>query len=124
MSLAHRQKGKDPLAEGADHLAGGGKGDSALAPGWRARPGALLGEPLRGVLDERDAATALEKALDRRVIADVCRDTEDDDLVRVERVEQRIGVRIREHVEVLLQEEDLAPAFEHPRNQAGRKRDV
>ena len=39
-----------------------------------------------------------------------------DDLLRVEQVEQRVGVRVREDVEVLLQQQELAslePALGH-----------
>jgi hypothetical protein len=51
-----------------------------------------------------------EQALDRRVVADVRRDAEEHDLVRREALEQAVGVRVREDVEVLLQEQELAPA--------------
>ena len=78
--------------------------------------------PLRGVLDEDDAPPALEEAADRSVVADVGRHAEDDDLVRIERVEQRLGVGVREHVEVLLQEQDLPLALDHARDEPRRKR--
>jgi hypothetical protein len=55
------------------------------------------------VLDEQHAPAAQKEAANRRVVAHIGRDTEDDDLVRVKRVEQRFGIRVREHVEVLLQ---------------------
>src|SRR6185295_7292646 len=49
---------------------------------------------------------------DRRVVADVRRDTEDQDLVRVERREQRLEVRVRERAVGLLQQQDL-PTVPH-----------
>ena len=55
---------------------------------------------------------------DRRVVADVGRDAEDDDLGRVERLEHGLRVRVREHVEALLQEQDLAT----PRDELARRR--
>ena len=71
---------------------------------------------------KRDAAAAEEEAADRGVVADVGRDPEDDDLVGVERVEQRLGVRVREGVEALLQEQDLPLARRSARHEARRER--
>ena len=83
---------------------------------------ALLVEAPRRVLDEAHPAAAQEEAADRGVVADVRGDPEDDDLLRVERVEQRLRVRVREDAEALLQEQDLAAAADEVRHQARRKR--
>ena len=120
--VASSAAGTDPLAEGGDHLLGGRELDAALAPGGDAGLRPRLVEAPRGVLDEDDAPAALEEAADRGVVADVGRDAEDDDLVRVERLEQRLGVRVREDVEVLLQEQELPPALDQARDEPGRER--
>ena len=56
-----------------------------------------------------DAPPASEKAPDRGVVADVGGHAEDDHLLRVEQVEEPVGVRVGEDVEVLLQEQELRP---------------
>src|SRR3954452_7752654 len=96
--------------------------DAALAPERGAGGGAPLVEATRGVLDEEHAPSPPQEAADRRVVADVGRDAEDDDLVRVERVEHRVGVRVREDVEVLLQQQQLAAALDQRRHEARRDR--
>ena len=69
------------------------------------------------------AMAAREQPAHGRVVADVGRDTEQDDLLRVEQLEQPVRVRVREHVEVLLQQQELA-ARELPLRHVGeRQRD-
>src|SRR5262249_32712046 len=112
ISLRLSAAGMDPLTELGRDLRRGTKLDAALPPKRGARLGSGHIETLRGVLHEHDAAAALEEAADRCVVADIGRHAEHDDLLRIERVEERIGVRVREHVEVLLQQEDLASALD------------
>src|SRR3954469_4919335 len=121
ISFAHRQKGADPLAEGGGHLLRGREPHSLVAPGRAAGGRSRLVEPPGGVLDEDHATAAQEEAADRSVVADVRGDPEDDDLVRVERLEERVRIRVREHVEVLLQQQYLPPALDHAPDEAGRK---
>src|SRR3954452_691117 len=109
-SLRLSAAGTDPLTELGRNLRGGPKIDPALPPERGARLRSGLIEALRGILDEHDPASPLKEPSDGGVVADVGRDAEHDDLLRVERVEQGVGVRVREDVEVLLQEQDLAPA--------------
>src|SRR5579864_8818247 len=105
--MPHRQKGADPLAEGGDHLLGGRELDALLAPGRETGRRSGVVEAAGRILDEEDAPAALQEATDRRVVAHVRGYAEDHDLVRIEGPEQRLGIRIREDVEVLLQQQDL-----------------
>src|SRR3954470_5295366 len=113
---------RGPELKRCDHRVRRDELDAARAPGRRAGGRARLVEPARRVLDEAHAAPAAQQAADRGVVADVGRDPEDDDLVGVERVEQRLGVRVREDVEVLLQEQELAVALDQSGDEAGRDR--
>ena len=63
------------------------------------------------------APAAGEQAADRCVVAHVSGDAEEHDLLRVEQREQTVGVRVREDVEALLQQEKLAP----PKPRPGRR---
>src|SRR5438105_15252692 len=92
--------------EGRNHLVNGGEFDPRFAPGGHAGRHAALVQASRRILDEAHPASALEQAADRRVVADVRRHAEEDDLVRVEPGEQPLGVRIREDVEALLQQQE------------------
>ena len=92
---------------------------AGVAPLAEARPRPLLVEPSGGILDERDPPTAAEQAHDRGVVADVGRDAEEDHLGRVERIEHRLGVRVREDVEALLQQQDLAAAGDELADEPG-----
>src|SRR5207302_5335946 len=93
---AHRQARGEPLVEAGDRLVRGRELDAAVAPGGDAGGGALRVEPSRGVLDEDYAPTARKEPADGGVVADVGRDTEDDDPLGIERIEERFGVRVRE----------------------------
>src|SRR5204863_8762652 len=82
---------------------------------------AALVQTAGGILDEAHLAAPLEEAADRRVVADVGGDAEDSDLVGIEPREQPLRVRVREDVEALLQEQELA-ALDVPLGQR-RERD-
>src|SRR3954462_15802702 len=97
--------------QGADDLVDGRELDAGLAPGSGAARDTGVIEPPRGVLHEPHAPAALEEAADRSVVTHVAGDAEHDDLVRVEVLDQPLGIGVREHVEVLLQEQKLAPAL-------------
>src|SRR5215211_7286184 len=103
------------LTKRRDDLVGRRELDSVLAPEGGAGGGAPLVEPTRRVLHEPHPPPALQEAADRRVVAD-------DDLVGVERVQQRVRVGVREDVEVLLQQEHLASALHQAGHQARRER--
>src|SRR3954470_3449745 len=96
--------------QGADDLFDGRELDARLAPGSGAGGDTGVIEPPRGVLHEPRAPAALEEAADRGVVTHVAGDAEHDDLVGVEVLEQPLRVGVREYVEVLLQEQKLAPA--------------
>src|SRR5207244_3096158 len=66
----------------------------------------------RRSLHERNAAAAAEERGHRRVVADLSRDAEEEDLVGVERVEHRLRVRVCERVVLLLRDQDLTPPLE------------
>ena len=109
-----------PSLKRGDDVVGGRELDAA--PRARPRAGGRRAPRRARARRPRRSATRRprrEEAADRRVVADVGRDPEDDDLVRVERVEQRLGVRVREDVEVLLQEQDLAAAVDQARDSPG-----
>jgi len=88
-----------------------GEGDARLAPRSRAGGDPGVVETPGGVLDEAHAAAPFEKGANRGVVADVGRDPEDQDPVRIEPLEQPLRIGIRKHVEALLQQEEL-PAGE------------
>src|SRR5258708_7662963 len=94
-------------------LRSGREFDSLLTPRGRADRHALLVQARSGVLDEANFAATSEKASDRGVVADVGGDPEDHDLGRIEPLEEAAGVRVREDIEALLQEQEL-PAGEVP----------
>src|SRR5262245_5855482 len=94
--------------EPCDHLVDRGKPDALRLPVSGARHDIAVIEPARGVRDETNLPAPLEKSADSRVVADVRRDAEHNDLVRIEMLQQAVRVRVREHVEVLLQEQKLA----------------
>ena len=98
------------------------KRDAGLAPRRGAGGGARLVEPARRVLDEGDARPRRRRPRIAASSQTSVATPKSDDLVRVERVEQRVRVRVREHVEVLLQEQDLAPPVDAPRDEARRDR--
>src|SRR6266571_6973281 len=82
--------------------------DPALAPRGRAGGDTRFVQAPRGILDESHSPPAFEQAANRGGVADVRCHAEEDHLVRIERLEQPLGIRIREHVEVLLEEYELA----------------
>ena len=84
----------------------------------------LLVEPAGGILDERDPPTTAEQAHDRCVVAHVGGDAEEDHLGGVERIEHRVGVRVGEDVEALLQQEQLAAARDEAPDERRRIGDV
>src|SRR3954452_12559528 len=97
-------------SEVRNHLACGAEHDAGVAPFHLASGNATLVEPAGRVLDEPHIPAALEQSLDRSVVANVIRDAEKHDLVGIEVLQQRLGVRVREDVEGLLQDEELAAA--------------
>src|SRR5437868_5460622 len=101
-----------PLSlEEREHLVNRRRYDAALTPVRQARCRALHVEAAGGILDEADAPPALEHPEDRQVVADVRGDAEDDHLLRVEPLEEERRVRVREHVDVLLEQQKL-PALQ------------
>src|SRR2546425_7746811 len=92
ITLLHRQADRYPLVEGLrerrDDLVGRRELHAAAAPDRRACPDAGVVEAARCVLDEAHAASALEQPEDRRVVADIGRDAEEDHLVGVESLDQ------------------------------------
>src|SRR5215207_500888 len=98
--------------------------DAAQPPSREASRGALLVQAARRVLDERDTPPAQPEPLDRGVVADVGRDAEEDYLVGIEGLEERVRVRVREDVEVLLEQEELAPPAHALGEQARWDRDL
>src|SRR5436190_9615849 len=98
------------LEEG-EHRVNRGERDAALPPIGEAGGRAALVQAPGRILDEADPPSAGKHAEDRRVVADVRRNAEDEHLVGSEALEQKLCVRVREDVEVLLQEEEL-PALE------------
>src|SRR5437868_7061954 len=101
-----------PLSlEEREHLVNRGRHDAALPPRGATRRRPLGIEAPGRVLDEADRPAALEHPQDRRVVADVGRDAEHDHLLRIEPLEQEARVRVREDVEMLLEQQEL-PALE------------
>src|SRR5579884_3037083 len=100
ISVRYRQRGCHALTEGRGRLPGRREADAAFTPGGDARRRAGLVDAARRVRDERDPAPAAEERLDGRVVAEVGRDSEEDDLVGIEQVEHRLGVGVRERVVV------------------------
>ena len=100
-----------------DDLVGRREPHAGVAPARERCRSPFLGEPSRGVLDEGDAVAAREETSDRGVVADVGGDAEDDHLVRRERLEERLQIRIRERAVRLLQDEELSTPFDEARHE-------
>ena len=93
-----------------DRVVEGREPDPGLAPGGEAGAVRASSSPREASSTNMTRTSAREQPADRRVVADVGGDAEHDDLVRVEQLEQPVGVRVREDVEVLLQQQELAAA--------------
>src|SRR3954469_22294585 len=65
------------------HLVDRGEADARLTPPGGAPCGAALVQAPRGFLEECDAAAAREQAANRRVVADIRRDSEEHDLLGI-----------------------------------------
>src|SRR5256885_1161926 len=82
--------------ERLDRLVNRREAHPGVAPGGGARGRASVVEAARRLLDEDHRQAAHEEAADRRVVADVGGDPEEDDLVRLEPLEQTVRVGVRE----------------------------
>src|SRR3954466_14901253 len=94
-------------SEVKNHLICGGECAPGLPPRGRASRHPRVVEPARCVFDEPHPDAPVEETTDCRIVADVRRDAEHDDLVRIQPLEQALGVLIREDVEALLEEQEL-----------------
>src|SRR3954454_23974011 len=94
-------------SEVRNHLVRGAERDSGVPPGARASRHTRVVEPARRVFDEPHPEAPVEETTDRRIVADVGRDAEDDDLVRIQPLEEALRVGIREDVEALFQEQEI-----------------
>src|SRR5215471_9296321 len=93
-----------------EHLVDRGHPDPEPAPVGDAGGRTAGVEPARGLPHEGHRPAPGDEPADRRVVADVDRDPEQDDFLGIEQFEERVGVRIREDVEVLLEEQELTAA--------------
>src|SRR5437588_7454109 len=94
--------------EGGDDLVDRGEFDAGAAPGGCTGCNPAFVQTTGGILHELHPPAPLEEAPDRGVGADVRGNPEQDDLVGIEPLEQPVGVRVREDVEALLQQQELA----------------
>src|SRR6478672_11022170 len=109
--------------ERGDDFVRRGEPDTGVPPRLQSGSDTIVVQATRGVLDERHLATAKQKATDCRVVADVRGDPEENDLVRVERLEHGLRVRVRKDVEVLLQQQQLTLLLDDRRYEPRRDRD-
>src|SRR3989442_1017707 len=86
-----------------------------LAPLLQQLLGDVLVDSLHGVRDDEQARVrpALQQPLDRRLVAYVVRHAVQHDVVGVDHVEHGHDVLVREHVEAVLVEQDVAPVGAH-----------
>src|SRR5581483_10579273 len=101
-----------PRLKRRDDLVDRREPNAFLPPRGHAPHCALGFQAARGLLDKDHPPAAGEEAADRGVVADVGGDAEDDHLLRVEQLEQAAGIRVREDVEALRQEQELPAAEE------------
>ncbi len=94
--------------------------DVEAAPVGGAAGDARVVEAASGVLHEGHRVAAAAQAADRGVVADVRRHPEQHDPLGPQRVEHLLGVGVGEHVEALLEQEDLAAAVDQPADGARR----
>src|SRR6266545_6944641 len=106
-----------------NHLVRRREFDSGLTPGGRAGGHASLVQASGHILDEAHLTAPLKEAADHCVVTDVGGDAEHDDLVGIEALEQRVGVRVGEDIEALLQQQELAPREVPLRHELERQRD-